>query len=448
MRLAERLHGIAGAGEVVVLGLPKGGVPVAFEVARALDAPLDVIVVRKLGVPFQPELGFGAVGEGGIRVINHDIVKLAGLGDEEMAAVEERERAELDRRARHLRGDRAPVSLTGRTAIVVDDGIATGGTARVACQVARARGASRVVLAVPVGTPDTTASLRGVADEVVCLETPVNLYAVGAWYVDFAQTTDEEVTGLLRRAALAVGERDGNGGNGGNGRNDGNGGSTAGADPSGLDEEVLLDAGQVALPGRLVVPDDAGGVVIFVHGSGSSRHSGRNRYVANVLNRAGVGTLLFDLLTPEEGYDRGNVFDIELLAERLSRVTGWLGDQPWAAGVPTGYFGASTGAAAALWSAAEPDCQVVAVVSRGGRPELAGPRLSRVRAATLLIVGGDDGAVVDLNRAAQERLRCENLLRIVPGATHLFEEPGALGAVAILARDWFTGHFGSTRSGL
>ncbi|WP_030914239.1 phosphoribosyltransferase family protein [Streptosporangium amethystogenes] len=430
LRLAERLRGSVGADEeVVVLGLPRGGVPVAFEVARVLDAPLDVIVVRKLGVPFQPELGFGAVGEGGVRVINHDIVLLTELTYAETAEVEEYERAEVLRRARQLRGDRAPVDLTGRTAIVVDDGVATGGTARVACQVARARGASRVVLAVPVGSPETIASLREVADEVVCLRTPERLLAVGVWYIDFSQTTDEQVADLLRRAAPAAREHDGSDG-------------SATSDPPGRDEEVLVDAGQVRLPGRLVVPDGAGGVVVFVHGSGSSRHSPRNRYVAGVLNGAGLGTLLFDLLTLEEGADRGNVFDIGLLAERLVRVTGWLGGQPWAAGLPVGYFGASTGAAAALWAAAEPGCEVAAVVSRGGRPDLAGSRLPEVRAATLLIVGGADGVVLDLNRAAQERLRCESLLQVVPGATHLFEEPGALESVAALARDWFTGHLG------
>ncbi|WP_440073759.1 phosphoribosyltransferase family protein [Streptosporangium sp. OZ121] len=425
-RLAERLRGFAGAENVVVVGLPRGGVPVAFEVARALGAPLDVIIVRKLGVPFQPEVGFGALGEGGVRVIDRDIVWRANLTQEEMTMVEELERAELLRRGRRLRGDRAPVDLAGRTVIVVDDGIATGGTARAACQVARARGASRVVLAVPVGAPETIESLRKVADEVVCLRTPEFFYAIGAWYRDFSQTTDDQVVELLRRAGASGDEREEN---------------AREADPPELDGEVRMEAGGVRLPGRLVVPQNAAGVVVFVHGSGSSRHSPRNRYVASTLNRAGLATLLFDLLTPEEEFDRGNVFDIGLLAGRLVQVTGWLGDRPEVAGIPVGYFGASTGAAAALWAAAEPGCEVAAVVSRGGRPDLAGPRLPAVRAATLLIVGGRDEAVIDLNRAAQKLLRCENLLQIVPDATHLFEEPGTLETVAALARDWFADHF-------
>ncbi|OPG03803.1 phosphoribosyltransferase [Microbispora sp. GKU 823] len=201
LRLGERLRGLPGTEDAVVLGLPRGGVPVAFQVARALGAPLDVIVVRKLGVPYQPELGFGAIGEGGVRVVNPDVVRLANITRAEMAEVERRERAELERRARRFRGGREPVDLAGRTVIVVDDGIATGGTARAACQVARAHGASRVVLAVPVGAPETIASLRRDADEVVCLDTPDHFYAIGAWYDDFTQTSDEDVVDCLRRAA-------------------------------------------------------------------------------------------------------------------------------------------------------------------------------------------------------------------------------------------------------
>jgi putative phosphoribosyl transferase len=179
-------------------------------------------------------------------------------------------------------------------------------------------------------------------------------------------------------------------------------------------------------------------VVLFAHGSGSSRNSPRNRFVADVLADAGLGTLLFDLLTPEEEQDRANVFDIGLLAGRLGDATRWLHDQPGLAGARIGYFGASTGAGAALWAAAEPGIDIAAVVSRGGRPDLAIPRLTAVRAPTLLIVGGRDGVVLEMNREAQQHLRCENDLAVVPGATHLFSEPGTLERAAGLARDWFT----------
>lgn len=186
-----------------------------------------------------------------------------------------------------------------------------------------------------------------------------------------------------------------------------------------------------------MLPGDAGAVVVFAHGSGSSRLSPRNRAVAGVLNRAGLGTLLFDLLTPGEEVYRANVFDIGLLAGRLADTTSWLRRR---VPLPVGSFGASTGAAAALRAAAATDSGVGAVVSRGGRPDLAGADLSGVRAPTLLIVGGADTTVIDLNRQAQAALHCENRLEIVPGATHLFEEPGALDQVAELARDWFTTH--------
>jgi putative phosphoribosyl transferase len=200
---------------------------------------------------------------------------------------------------------------------------------------------------------------------------------------------------------------------------------------------VEVSAAGVRLAGDLVVPEAARGVVLFAHGSGSSRHSPRNRSVASALNRAGLGTLLFDLLTEAEAADRANVFDIEILARRLVGATQWLRTRAY---VPIGYFGASTGAAAALWAASTTGEEVGAVVSRGGRPDLAGSRLPGVRAPTLLIVGGRDTTVLDLNRQARTALRCENRLEVVPGATHLFEEPGALEEVAELARDWFTAH--------
>ena len=198
--LAQRLRHLRGT-DVVVLGLPRGGVPVAFEVAGELRAPLDVIVVRKLGVPFQPEYGFGAIGEGGARIIDDRVLRLTRLTGPDIAAVEARERVQLDHRMRQLRGDRTPISLAGRTVIVVDDGIATGSTARAACMVARARGASRVILAVPVGSVEAAASLRRTADEVVCLHTPARFFAIGEWYDDFSQVSDEEVTVLLGKAA-------------------------------------------------------------------------------------------------------------------------------------------------------------------------------------------------------------------------------------------------------
>ncbi len=419
-QLAEQVRPLVDK-DAVVVGLPRGGIPVAFEVAAALGLALDIIVVRKLGLPFQPELGMGAIGEGGVRIVNDEVVRMAGVNEAELAAVERMERAELERRALRFRGSRPRASLGGRTVAVIDDGIATGSTARVACQVARAQGATRVILAVPVAPRRSLAALSDVADDVVCLETPEPFFSVGQFYRDFSQTSDEEVVALLDRAA---------------------GGAVPAQVPAEeidpvRDEEVVVDVGPVRLAGHLTVPDVQRGFVIFVHGSGSSRHSPRNRFVANALNAVGLGTLLFDLLTPGEEAHRANVFDIELLTARLGAVTRWAEAQPEVRGVRLGYFGASTGAGAALRAAAQPDAGIAAVVSRGGRPDLAGPALAKVRAPTLLIVGGHDDVVVDLNRQAQAQLRCVTQLAVVPRATHLFEEPGALEEVARLAGDWF-----------
>jgi putative phosphoribosyl transferase len=212
-----------------------------------------------------------------------------------------------------------------------------------------------------------------------------------------------------------------------------------------VDERVVrVAAGRVALEGNLSLPGAARGVVLFAHGSGSSRHSPRNRHVARLLNEAKLATLLIDLLTPEEeALDLRTAhlrFDIDLLAERLIAATDWLTENPDTRELRVGYFGASTGAGAALVAAAERADIVGAVVSRGGRPDMAGPALSRVRAPTLLIVGGEDFPVIELNQEALAQLRCEKRLVIVPGATHLFEEPGALDEVARLAREWFERH--------
>jgi putative phosphoribosyl transferase len=205
---------------------------------------------------------------------------------------------------------------------------------------------------------------------------------------------------------------------------------------------VSVPADSVLLDGTLSVPTTASGVVLFAHGSGSSRHSPRNRYVADLFNETGLATLLIDLLTSDEQQVDLQTsqlrFDIPLLARRLVAITEWLGRHRESKGLPIGHFGASTGAGAALLAAADIPDLVRAMVSRGGRPDLAGPALDRVKAPTLLIVGGSDGVVIDLNRQAMAQMKCESQLQIIPGAGHLFEERGALTKVAALAGDWFT----------
>ena len=349
--LAKRLDHLRGQ-DVVVLGLPRGGVPVAFEVATALDVPLDVIVVRKLGLPFQPELAMGAIGEGGFRVLDQDLVHRAQVTPHEIEEVERRERQVLAARVARFRRGRERVDLKDRIAVIVDDGVATGSTARVACAVARHLGAAKVVLAVPVAPPQTVRSMVG-ADEVVCLSMPLPFLAVGHHYGDFSATSDDEVVVLLDEAE----------------RRQRSGRAVSGLD---CDVDVTVPVNGLRLEGHLHLPGSPTGVVVFAHGSGSSRHSPRNRFVADVLFAGGLGTLLMDLLTPSEERDRATVFDIELLAGRLAAATRWLGDRPDTASAQVGFFGASTGAAAALVAAAEPGIDVAAVVSRGGTARLGG----------------------------------------------------------------------------
>ncbi|MFF8941533.1 phosphoribosyltransferase family protein [Streptomyces sp. NPDC014864] len=419
-RLARRLDYLRGTG-AVVLGVPRGGVPVAFEVARCLGAPLDVVVVRKLRVPWQPELGFGAIGEHGVRALDADVLRESGLSRAERETVEQAERAELERRTVRCRAGLAPASLEAGTAVVVDDGLATGAAVEAACRVARTRGAVRVVLAVPVAPERALPHLRTVADQIVCLQALRHVGSLGAWYRDFPRVTDEDVAALLSEADRSVPATRV---------------PAAPARPS-PDREVAVPAGRARLAARLTLPTSARAVVTFAQGSGSSRHSPANRYIADALQRAGLGTLLLDLLTEDEERNRHNVFDILLLARRLDAAARWLRRET---ALPVSYLGVSTGAGAALEAAASDD-DIRAVVSRGGRPDLASPAaLARVRAPTLFVVGGLDTRVLSLNRLAADWMHCDHRVAVVPDATHHFTEPGALEAVAELARDWFTAH--------
>jgi len=360
----------------------------------------------------------GAIASGGVRILNPEVA--GEVPSDVIEQVARSEQTELERREKLYRGDRPPLDVRGRTVVLVDDGLATGSTMRAAVRALRKQSPERIVVAVPIGAPETCELLADEADDVVCAATPRAFRAVGLWYDDFDQTTDEEVRELLgaQRASPAA---------------------------EMLESEVEVDSADgEPLRGTLTVPPGAQGVVLFAHGSGSSRFSARNRHVAQVLQRTRFATLLMDLLTEREEeaerYTRHLRFDIDLLAERLVSATLWLAREQRTRQLPIGHFGASTGAAAALVAAAREPEAVAAVVSRGGRPDLAGAALPLVRAPTLLIVGGADTEVLELNREALALLRSEKRLEIVPGATHLFEEPGALDRVAVLAARWFAEH--------
>jgi putative phosphoribosyl transferase len=425
LQLADKLQRFAGRADVIVLGLPRGGVPVAFEIATKLNAPLDVCLSRKLGVPGHEELAFGAVTADGGSYLDEEIIRAARISPQQIEQVIGQVKDVLNRRATLYRGDRRPLDVTGKTVILVDDGIATGASVYAAINALRQMKPAMLVLAVPVMPASTYAWLQQSVDSVVCLYVPDEFRAVGEFYGDFSQVEDQEVIRLLRRAE----------------------GKSPGISPieqpvKTAVQEVFINLGNIRLAGTLAVPVKAHGLVLFAHGSGSSRQSPRNRFVAEVMQSYGMATLLFDLLTAEEeAVDQHTLkyrFDIAFLAARLVGATRWVKTEARVRGLPVAYFGASTGAAAALVAAAMLPDLIFSVVSRGGRPDLAGQYLARVRSSVLLLVGGQDEIVLRLNEQALGELQCANKqLVIVPGATHLFKEPGALEKVAYAAADWF-----------
>lgn len=423
--LATALARYRGA-HAVVLAIPRGAVPMGRQLADELEADFDVVLVRKLGAPGQPELAIGAVDEHGSVTLN----ALAERSGADAAYVHASAAHELDvirrRRQRYGRG-RAPLPLAGRTVIVVDDGLATGATMRAALQAVRAQAPARVVCAVPVAARDSLGAVAPLADEVVCLATPSPFQAVSAYYRDFATVDDDEVERVLRgEGRHAPGPAEGAG------------------DGTGDVSDVRIAAPHAVLAGELAMPAHARGLVLFAPGGGS-RRGARERSIAAALQRRGIGTLLVDLSTVDEGHDPAARGDVPRLAQRLQAALAWAGDVG-APGLPVGLFGSGTGAAAALIVAAAHPREVAAVATAGARVDRVDEDvLAQVRTPVLLLVGGEDGAVLACNRQAQAAMARWASLEVVEGATHRFEEPGALARVAEAAGYWFAAQFGSRR---
>ncbi|MEV8516103.1 phosphoribosyltransferase family protein [Dactylosporangium sp. NPDC051484] len=417
--LGERLRHLR-VPDAIVVGIPGGGMPVAIEVAAALGAPLDVLVVQRLGVPFQLDVTTGAVAPNGVLAVNTHVLRPAGIEADDLADAEEHAREALGERMRRIRGRRAALPLRGRPVIIVDDGMTTGATAYAAGRAARDHGATYVLVAAPVASDRAVERVGAVADEVVRLETLADGTAVGGYYADFPPVPDDRTAVLLA------------------------GGGRPGGDPApGTANTRSGNArpGTARAPGRLDVPPDAAGLVIAAYTSESAVHSPRHRRVAKHLRDAGLATLSLNLLTPQEELDWNRAGDAGLLAERLIARLEPLERIDSIQGLPLGLFATGTAAAAVLKvsAAAGPDA-IAAIVCHDGRPDLAGPDLAQVRAPTLLIVAGRDRHLFELNRSAQQRLTCTSRLLTVPGAGHLLQEAGALPAMTDQVRAWFVTH--------
>lgn len=415
-RLAVALAQFRGLNPLVV-GIPRGGLPIGRVVADALGAELDVVLVRKIGAPGHPEYAVGSIDEQGSILLGEQAAR-SGANDAYVRDEAARELQLIRERRASYSANRTAIPVAGRIVIVVDDGLATGSTMIAALKALRTQGPERLVCAVPVAASDSLAEVSKFADQIVCLATPRPFYAVSPYYADFSAVTDAQVKEILAAPSLPTVPDEGG--------------------ESAFARQVHIPAGQLVLPGDLMSPPSRRGLIIFAHGSGSSRHSPRNRSVASALNRRGYATLLFDLLTVDEDRDPRLRFDIPVLALRLEAAIEWAQHEPDVRALPLALFGASTGAAAAIVVAAARPGDVAAVVSRGGRPDLAGDwALSQVCSHTLLIVGSADEQVLQLNRTAAQTMGDYAHVAVIAGATHLFEEVGALEQIAPLAADWF-----------
>lgn len=443
-RLADRLGALDP--NTVVVAIPRGGVPVGAAVARRFGVALDVAIVRKLGAPGRRELAIGAVGEGGITVISEQMTRQFAMTADQLRELERLERAEVQRREHQIRSALPPIGLTGRSVVIVDDGVATGSTLLAACRVVRAHAPSRITVAVPVAPPGWKLGFGDAADAYLSCYTPEDFMAVGQWYRDFPAVADAEMLRDLIDTRAEMGN------------------------PSGLvtavsgnpddqvavlngvlddavteiDTEITIEpdvagTSDEPLVGWLHVPAGAAGMVVFAHGSGSGRMSPRNHLVAEIFHRHGIGTLLVDLLSVSEQADAEKAFNIVLLAKRTASICGYLRASE-VGHLPIALFGGSTGAAAALRAAAD-DPSITTVVSRGGRVDLAADQLHDLDQPVLMIVGGHDEWVLTINQKAMDALPDGSDLAVVPGASHLFSEPGALERVANTAANWFLGHW-------
>lgn len=423
--LAGRLCEHVDAG-VVVLGVARGGVPVASEVARLLEAPADVVVTSRLGIPRRPEVAMGAVAEGGVRVVDEQIIDAALVSPHDLDVVERHERLHLVERVEQLRAVRAPLMLGGRTALVIDDGIVTGVSARAAARVARARGAERVVVAVPIASHRGLNAVLTEVDEVVTLQTRKELLGVGQAYLDF-DPVDDVHEWMSHRSPAHAGPR----------RDEPDAATTAALAP----KDIVVPVGSSHLYGRLTAPASTSHLVIMGHDSCRERFCARSRFVGGRLLSAGFATLLLDLLTRDEERYGERFLAIDRLAERLCEVRRRVAE-PFDR---VSYLGHGVAGALVLEAAAREPGSIHAVACLAGRPELT-PRLGATRSPVLFLVGQRDHAGLHRAQVAAARLKGTGAVVIVPGAGQSFREPGTLRQASEHLCHWLAHPFESIRA--
>jgi putative phosphoribosyl transferase len=445
--LARSLIDYRGRTDVTVLGLARGGVPVAREVANALRVPMSVVVARKVGVPGIEEVALGAIAEGSKKVVADTVAWYLGVPSRIVDRLAARERVELERRVCLYASGLGSLDLRGRTVILIDDGLATGATVRAALRSVREKRPARVVVAVPVSSRDAAEDVRLEVDELVSVVTPARFATVASAYEDYSPVTDDDVLSLIGRPTRRVSPymRD---------VSDRIGIALTGADGRSRDTERTIGiwAPDAAIVGDLGVPaivpslrrgqraESVRGLVILAHGGGSSRSSYRNRYIAGRLRLSGYATLRLDLLTPDEqrvdATTGSHRFDVERLASRLASACEWAEHEGVAGAHHIVLLGSNTAAAAALETAARHPDRVFAVAARGGRVDLVADALPRVRTPVLLMVGSADRQSVRRHSDAIDRLPRGAVLVKVPRAGRQLDEPGALGFVAEHVVSW------------
>ena len=418
--LAQKIKSVlSSVSDAMVVALPPGGVPIAFEISEEFSIPLCVLAASKIRAPSRPDLIIGAITEEGHHHIDDFSSRLIGTSRDKLEQTLAREKLAIESKVRRYRPGEVLPDLKNKTIILVDDGPTSNMTARVVASYLRFKEVRQIVLAVPVCAKQSVAELTADFDHVISLYHPGPFFSMRDYFLDFRDISDEEVQYLLsksRKKKFANTEK-------------------------AFSRKVLIPVeGSIELQATLSIPTYAKGIVLFAHPNSSKRFEYRNNMIAEELNRIGIATLLFDSLTDDESLERANVFDIPFLASRLAFATKWVRLHRMTRELSIGFLSEGSGAAAALWASTYLGADVSSIVSRGGRPDLAQVRLTRVNTPTLLIVGDQDTEIIEINKNCLRTLSSGKLI-LIPGASHLFDEPNTIEEVSREASLWFLKNF-------